>query len=289
MTASLHPRRLLATLGLLAAVGPASVLVARLSLPLVARVAADPSLATAEGLEARLGEVIDRPEVAAAVLLPVQALLLVLAVLIAWRDRRGLRAALGLCAPRIEGTTFAFALLGMPALQVIGGLSAFVLLGEPNSEHLDVLERMFTVPRDTDAVWILLMGTVVPGVAEELLFRGVVLRRLLADLRPWLAIGLTAVAFAALHLDAHQAVGVLPIGLYLGLVAWRSGSVWPAIVLHAANNAWAAHLARTLSDPPDPRALAGSASLALAAFLPLGLALWRLVRPPGAGTPSALR
>lgn len=289
MTGPLRPRRLLATLALLGIVGPASALVSYLSLPLIARAAGDPGLAAEEDLPARLGEEIARPEVAAAVLLPVQLLLLALALAVAARERSGVRAALGLCRPRLDGTTLVFALLAVPAVQVVGGLTAFVLLGKPDSAHLDVLQRMFTAPHGADAVWILLLGTLVPGVAEELFFRGVVLRRLLADVRPWLAIGLTGVAFAALHLDPHQVVGVLPIGLYLGLVAWRAGSVWPAIALHAANNAWAAHLARTLASEGDPRALAGSASLALAAFLPLGLTLWRLTRPARPAAPSSLR
>ena len=42
-----------------------------------------------------------------------------------------------------------------------------------------------------------------------------------------------------MHIDPRQMAYVFPVGLWLGVVAWRTGSVWPGILCHAfLNGAW---------------------------------------------------
>ena len=73
---------------------------------------------------------------------------------------------------------------------------------------------------------------------EELFFRGT-LQPLAASRLPWTAaVFLTALAFALIHLDGLP--NILPrleLGVVLGLLAARSGSVLPAAAAHAAHNA----------------------------------------------------
>jgi len=38
-------------------------------------------------------------------------------------------------------------------------------------------------------------------------------------------------------MDPIHMLGVVPLGLWLGAVAWRADSVWPAMICHSANNA----------------------------------------------------
>lgn len=78
-----------------------------------------------------------------------------------------------------------------------------------------------------------------PAIVEELLFRGTVLGALLRDGRPARAILTSAGLFALAHLSLHRLPPTFALGCVLGIVAWRTRSVWPAIVLHAAYNAWA--------------------------------------------------
>ncbi|XZE52632.1 CPBP family glutamic-type intramembrane protease [Planctomycetaceae bacterium SH139] len=82
---------------------------------------------------------------------------------------------------------------------------------------------------------VLLIG-VTPAICEEILFRGFLQRRLTQLLPAWLGILLASVAFAALHVDPVHALGVLPLGLWLGFLAHASGSLWPAIFGHFTNN-----------------------------------------------------
>lgn len=75
-------------------------------------------------------------------------------------------------------------------------------------------------------------------VAEELVFRGAALRTLL-EWKPeqrWLMITLSALLFAAAHLNPAQLIHPFAIGLLLGWMYERTRSVLPGIVYHWANN-----------------------------------------------------
>lgn len=81
------------------------------------------------------------------------------------------------------------------------------------------------------------------GVCEELLFRGPVLTGLRSRLSDYRAVLLSAVLFAAVHFDLY---GLLPrtlLGIALGYVVVQTGSLLPAVLLHAANNAVALGIA----------------------------------------------
>jgi len=74
-------------------------------------------------------------------------------------------------------------------------------------------------------------------VCEEFFFRGVVQRGLMSKLSPPVAIVVTAVLFSGFHLDPVGFAARLELGVLFGLLAWRSGSLWPGIAAHAVNNA----------------------------------------------------
>ncbi|MBC7172768.1 MAG: CPBP family intramembrane metalloprotease, partial [Polyangiaceae bacterium] len=84
-----------------------------------------------------------------------------------------------------------------------------------------------------------------PGLAEETYFRGLV-QHILG--RGVLAIVGSGVIFAVFHLDPVQAIGVLPVGIYLAWLLARTGSVWVPIVAHVANNSVALIASRALPD-----------------------------------------
>jgi membrane protease YdiL (CAAX protease family) len=90
----------------------------------------------------------------------------------------------------------------------------------------------------------LLVLAILPAVAEELVFRGVLARGLATTLRPAAAIAISAVAFAVFHLSPIHMLGVLPLAFVLGFVAQRADSVLPVMLLHAANNATAILVSR---------------------------------------------
>ncbi len=85
-----------------------------------------------------------------------------------------------------------------------------------------------------------------PGVVEELWCRGFLGRGLCARYGIALGVFLTAVLFAAMHLDPSQLVVITVMGLYLHFVYIATRSIWAPILLHATNNGLAILLALTL-------------------------------------------
>ncbi len=76
-----------------------------------------------------------------------------------------------------------------------------------------------------------------PGVFEELAFRGVIGTSLSRVLEPRDAIVVTALLFAAIHLNAFMFVHLLWVGLVLAFLLARSRSLLPGMVLHFCHNA----------------------------------------------------
>lgn len=82
------------------------------------------------------------------------------------------------------------------------------------------------------------VGLLVP-LAEELVFRGAVLRALLAfvgDRRHWVAIVISALIFGVVHGNMAQGTHAFLLGCLLGWLYYRSGSIVPGVVLHWVNN-----------------------------------------------------
>jgi membrane protease YdiL (CAAX protease family) len=113
---------------------------------------------------------------------------------------------------------------------------------------------------------VLVVGLLAP-LGEELFFRGYLLTRLRAAWSAGPAILVSAVAFGFLHGEPVHGVLAAGIGLYLGFVAERSGSVVPAIVCHVANNTVSVLLSAWVGPLPG-RGL--NAGLLVAAVLVLG-------------------
>ena len=73
--------------------------------------------------------------------------------------------------------------------------------------------------------------------AEEAALRGAVLRSLLGAFKShWAAIAISAAAFAIVHGNPAQMPHAFLMGLLLGWMYYRTGSILPGVVLHWVNN-----------------------------------------------------
>jgi membrane protease YdiL (CAAX protease family) len=90
----------------------------------------------------------------------------------------------------------------------------------------------------------LLLSVVVTPIAEEAFFRGLLLGGFLLAYRRLTAILLTALLFAAIHVDPVQAVGAGASGAFLGWLMAASGNLALPVLAHAAGNALALAPAR---------------------------------------------
>ena len=87
-----------------------------------------------------------------------------------------------------------------------------------------------------DTLIIMFLATVVAApLIEEIIFRGILLKRL-SPYGVWFATIITSFLFALLHGNIMQGVGAFCIGIILSIVTIKSGSILPAIILHAMNN-----------------------------------------------------
>jgi hypothetical protein len=100
--------------------------------------------------------------------------------------------------------------------------------------------------------WAIVVGvSVAAPLGEEFFFRGFLQRGLEASRGAPRAIVVTAFIFSAFHLDPVGLVSRFELGVLFGLLAWRAGSIWPAIGAHAANNALSSALFLATRDAPQ--------------------------------------
>ena len=97
----------------------------------------------------------------------------------------------------------------------------------------------------------LAVGLLAP-LAEEIVFRGAILKSLLQwqRLSVWGAIALSAFFFALIHFNPVQMPHAFVIGLLLGWMYWRTGSILPGVAYHWANNS-AAYILYAFYPNPD--------------------------------------
>jgi membrane protease YdiL (CAAX protease family) len=76
------------------------------------------------------------------------------------------------------------------------------------------------------------------GICEELLFRGPIQAALTRRLPIGMALLFGAILFAAAHVDLSGLPIRALLGLALGWIVWRTGSIFPAMLMHASYDAF---------------------------------------------------
>ena len=100
--------------------------------------------------------------------------------------------------------------------------------------------------------WLLLAGIVVAPIVEELFFRGFVYAGL-AERYSWRkAAVISSALFALVHLQPLAVVPVFILGYIFAYLYRRSGSIWPAVLMHVSTNALGLGAAYLLSRITPP-------------------------------------
>ena len=81
-----------------------------------------------------------------------------------------------------------------------------------------------------------LLVAIFAPIFEEWLCRGMVLRGLLTKMKPGWAIVVSALFFALIHLNPWQALNAFIIGVIMGIVYYRTGSLLLTMLIHFVNN-----------------------------------------------------
>lgn len=165
-----------------------------------------------------------------------QLLWVALALGIAAASSTSMRDRLGWRPSRLSPWALAAAIVGMLGWSAaVNGVLVWLQLRDASA--LQEIDRIVVASREQAPVLAVVALALLPGFAEELLFRGAILEALRARAGTWLAIGGSALCFGLAHVEPIHAAAAALLGGYLGFVAVRAGSVWPAIACHLANNA----------------------------------------------------
>ena len=85
--------------------------------------------------------------------------------------------------------------------------------------------------------WVFFVGCLMAGFCEEVLFRGFILKGLQTRLGKNWALVMTSALFGIFHILPHKMIATGLIGLWLGYLYLKTGSLWANAYAHAFNNA----------------------------------------------------
>jgi membrane protease YdiL (CAAX protease family) len=186
----------------------------------------------------------------------------------------GVPLAGGLALRPIDSRTALF-VGGVAAALWVASLGLFEVqyaFWAPPPGYLEAFERLHEAlrPRSpADALLSVAAIAAAPALCEELLMRGIVLPSLLPSLGRLAAVAATAALFALIHLDAYRSAFTFALGLALGALRLRTGSLLAPVLAHALVNTITFAAAPFTDDPsaglPAPRPLLGVALLAAGA------------------------
>ena len=123
-----------------------------------------------------------------------------------------------------------------------------------------VQEQMPELPNLVESEFDMILGNrwgyvtigLLAPLSEEIVMRGGILKELLKStkLSPWGAIAISALFFSLIHMNPAQMPYAFVIGLLLGWMYWRTGSILPCMAYHWANNS-AAYVIYNIYPDPD--------------------------------------
>lgn len=110
------------------------------------------------------------------------------------------------------------------------------------SENFQAIQELLAQAQAVPLPVVLISFAVIPALSEEFFFRGFLQSALLERSPPWKGILLSSVLFGAFHLIAKDGLAIerFPpstlLGIVLGWICWRTGSIFPGMLLHMIHN-----------------------------------------------------
>ncbi len=165
-----------------------------------------------------------------------------------------------------------WAVLAWSCVAALGALVPSAWLQEQMPELPNIVENEFDLILK-DRWGYLAIGLLAP-LGEEIVFRGAILKSLLSSSRlsPWGAIAISALLFALVHMNPAQLPHAFVIGLLLGWMYWRTGSILPGMAYHWVNNS-AAYVLYNFYPDPDLKLIDLFKGSELHVYMALGFSL----------------
>jgi membrane protease YdiL (CAAX protease family) len=142
----------------------------------------------------------------------------------AWRDR----AANPLFATARRGA--------IELCLLVGGVGTLALVMVEQRMYGAFVPPLLEVELDVPVTVALVTVAVLPGVFEELMFRGVLLQRFQQVFGWPMAIAVQAMLFAVMHLNPSYVLPHFAFGCIAGFLRMTARALWPCMLMHMAWN-----------------------------------------------------
>lgn len=112
-----------------------------------------------------------------------------------------------------------------------------VLISTP-LEYLADIEKSYKFNSISDIIWMVFGIGITASWVEESIFRGLIQNTLEAKYSYLVAIIVTSILFALIHMQAYWFIQLTLLSLVTGICVWRMDSIIPGVLIHSANNVW---------------------------------------------------
>ncbi len=134
--------------------------------------------------------------------------------------------------------TWLAVLIGAPSAFVLG-VAVFQVSDKlfPAPEKLLEMLSQLILPEQASLVTLLLFVAILPGICEEIAFRGLLLHGLRGRMKPLPAVLISAVVFGVFHQSLFRLIPTAYLGLLLGTLVVLTRSIYPGMLWHVLHNA----------------------------------------------------
>lgn len=180
------------------------------------------------------------------------------------------------------GRTLGSALIAVIVMNGVGMLVGVLMAGGNAPEEVAAADQPeFNVTAAVISIILVLLLVPFQAAAEEVVFRGLFLQVLGSWMRsPWLAIVLSTLAFAAMHIyDIWGLLGVGMMGFVAAWLTWKTGGLEAAIAIHILNNIAAfMFMASGVTGETGQVEASGGPELLISEAIGLSLFAWLVLR-----------
>ena len=194
-----------------------------------------------------------------------------------------LRERLGFLPVRVSRSIYPLSIVGSLFPMAAGfALAGLLMQWLPESMSDKSFVEMFEKLTPFWAIPFVIFVGLIPGFCEEMLFRGYIQRRLIRRWNPVWGITVSSVLFGLAHVMPITVVFATVVGFYLGVLAWKCGSIWPSILCHlfinSGLNLWRVAV-RFLGIPEQTQSICEGIVLGVSAICFVAT-VWLLFRKP---------
>ncbi len=148
--------------------------------------------------------------------------------------------------PVNKNVIMASILIGIAFTVVSDEIDRVVQVFFPMPEILrEAIEESLKIQSTSDLIIIIISAVFLAAIVEEMLFRGFVQTSFEHHFDVTKAVMSSALIFTIIHFNPWWAIQVMIIGVILGVMAWKSNSIVPSMIVHLINNGIALIFANT--------------------------------------------